>query len=106
VTFPNTGLWTGLKKIRQANACGCYPIHSWMNGHRFTTTEKSNVTLDVFNINGQLINRLADSKLAAGTHEIRWDGTSSSGFKVSEGLYIYRLQTGNDIYTGRIMQAR
>lgn len=105
--FEIQGVWTRTEENVPGNngLVTCYP-----NPFRdemvlqFTTSESSRVTLDIFSISGQLINRLADTKINAGTHEIRWDGSSSSGSEVSEGLYIYRLQTGAEVYTGRIMR--
>ena len=61
----------------------------------FDLPARSNVHLAVYNVLGQHIVDLARSELAAGTHELRWDGRNTSGQQVATGIYIYRLVTGN-----------
>jgi hypothetical protein len=58
---------------------------------RFTLPTASNVTLDVFNINGQKVTTLVGEKLEAGEHAVIWNGTTSSGESVSSGIYLYRI---------------
>jgi len=106
--FEIQGLWTRTEENVTGSdlQVSCYPNPFRDEAViRFTTGENGRVTFDIYNISGQLISRLADSRMATGTHEIRWDGSSSEGNKLSEGLYIYRLQTGKEVYTGRIMRA-
>jgi hypothetical protein len=55
----------------------------------------SAVTLVVYNLQGQEVVRLLDGgMLTAGSHEVVWNGRDSSGRKVSAGLYLLRLQSG------------
>ncbi len=48
------------------------------------------VTLDIYNINGQQIDRLFDGSLAKGKHEISWDPKSNP-----PGIYSYQLIVGH-----------
>jgi len=43
---------------------------------------------------GQKVHTLLSSSLAAGSHQIEWNGRDASGMQVSSGVYFYRLQAG------------
>jgi flagellar hook assembly protein FlgD len=61
--------------------------------------EDSRVTLAVYNLLGQKVKTLVDSEQEAGYYTVRWDGTNDMGSKVSSGIYIYRVQSGNFVST-------
>jgi hypothetical protein len=60
------------------------------------------VTLEVFNIRGQLVKSLADEHVSAGIHEISWDGTDAKGDPVASGIYLYRLKAGDYVETKKM----
>lgn len=53
------------------------------------------VSLDIYNVKGQLVIRLVDDIQAPGEHFVAWDGTDQRGALVSSGVYFYRLATGS-----------
>ncbi|MCR9132272.1 MAG: DUF1501 domain-containing protein [bacterium] len=55
---------------------------------QFTLPASVNVRLQVFNIQGQLIQTLIDGNVPAGQQNIRFDGSN-----LSNGTYVYRLET-------------
>ncbi len=55
--------------------------------------EISSVNLTIFNILGQSIRVLVNSRQGAGAYQIEWDGTDNAGRLVGSGVYVYRLQT-------------
>jgi len=57
---------------------------------RFELSKSDRVLLRVFDINGRLIQTIADRVFGAGTQEIRFDGSN-----LSSGLYIYEISTGD-----------
>ncbi|HUL42731.1 MAG TPA: FlgD immunoglobulin-like domain containing protein [Bacteroidota bacterium] len=57
----------------------------------FDLSGSANVRLEVFDVNGRLVNVLVDGNLEAGNHVVRWDGTSFSGDRVASGIYFDRL---------------
>jgi hypothetical protein len=59
----------------------------------FSVPSAGHVSLQVFDMSGRLVSTVHDGELAAGTHQMVWDGTTGSGQKVSEGVYLYRLAT-------------
>ena len=58
----------------------------------YTIPEAGNVSLVVYNNLGHRINILVDEWQAAGSYSVPWDGTDSSGKKVSAGIYYYQLK--------------
>ena len=59
----------------------------------FELERRSHVDLSIFNILGQRVTTLIDRPLAAGRHQVAWDGRQTSGKVVATGVYVYRLQT-------------
>jgi hypothetical protein len=59
----------------------------------FTLKQQEKVTLEVFNMRGQSINKLVSEELTSGTHSVVWKGNDKEGKKVASGVYFYRLIT-------------
>jgi len=57
---------------------------------RFELSKSDRVLLRVFDINGRLIQTVANRVFGAGTQEVRFDGSN-----LSSGLYIYEISTGD-----------
>jgi peptidyl-prolyl cis-trans isomerase A (cyclophilin A) len=56
-------------------------------------------SLEIFNTRGQLVRRLDASAFTLQdgyTYSATWDGTDASGTAVSTGVYLYRMQNGDD----------
>jgi hypothetical protein len=53
----------------------------------------SSVTLQVYDLLGQVVTTLVDATQTAGTHSIEWNGRDKSGQSVASGVYFYRLST-------------
>ena len=62
---------------------------------RYEIMNTGYVTLAVYNVIGQEIRRLVDTKQAPGNHSIQWDGLDAHGYTAPEGVYFYRI-TFND----------
>jgi flagellar hook assembly protein FlgD len=69
---------------------------------RFELPTASEVAINIYNIRGQLVRRLANETLPAGVHAIQWDALDDSGVRVSSGLYIYQLRAGSFTATKRM----
>ncbi|RMG67222.1 MAG: T9SS C-terminal target domain-containing protein [Calditrichaeota bacterium] len=63
---------------------------------RFQLNRSGPVRLQVFNALGQLVRTLVDGALAAGVHQVRWDGTDARGRRVAAGVYLYRLEAAGE----------
>lgn len=58
---------------------------------RFELPLAVSAQLTIHNVLGQEVTRLIESRLAAGAHEIVWDGRDRDGRIVASGVYFYRL---------------
>ena len=59
----------------------------------FDLSQRTYVTLDVYNVLGQHIRNLVDGVLSRQRYSVEWDGTSDAGVKVATGIYFYRMAT-------------
>ena len=69
----------------------------------FRLPEPSHVTLDVFSITGRRVVTLADDYFAKGDHSVTWDGRATSGQRVADGVYFYRIRAGKTTVTKRML---
>jgi len=63
----------------------------------------SHVVLDIYNVLGQHVKQLARTEMNAGSYDVVWDGTDNNGRRVASGLYLYRLQVGEEIETKKMV---
>lgn len=56
--------------------------------------EVSHVRLGIYDVSGMKVTELVDDKLAAGYHEIGWNGINTQNKKMPSGIYFCRLRTG------------
>ncbi|NTV84838.1 MAG: T9SS type A sorting domain-containing protein, partial [Bacteroidales bacterium] len=100
------GIWIGVEENEPLSSISAESYPNPFRDEtviRFNSKEESRVTLDILNINGQQISRVFNADVSAGTHEVSWNGTDINGNRVSSGVYFYRLQTGNELVTGKLM---
>jgi hypothetical protein len=64
---------------------------------------RSRVTIDVFNLLGQLVRTLVDKEESAGSYTITWDGTIARGQSATTGVYLYRFQAGDHVETKKML---
>jgi len=62
---------------------------------RYQLPSPALVSLRVYDITGKLIRVLVNSHQKAGDYRILWDGRDSGGRRLSNGIYFYRLKTGD-----------
>jgi hypothetical protein len=91
----------------QGNPGQVAAFSSYPNPFQTSTTleyfipESSQVTLEVLNISGQVINVLENSMMIAGNHAVTWNGDNRGGQRVPGGIYFYRLTTDDQVITHR-----
>ena len=69
-----------------------YPNPFWGNTSIVYQTAKAGpVSIDIYNIKGQLVRSLSSNQKSAGRHEINWDAKDVSGRDVAPGIYIYKM---------------
>lgn len=72
----------------------------------FTTLETSLVSLEIYNTHGQLVRSLAQRTLPAGLHKIVWAGDDVRGNSVENGIYFFRLRSGSNEQSGKLLLNR
>jgi hypothetical protein len=59
---------------------------------RFDLAKDSDVTLQIFNLKGQLVKTLVQEKISIGVHTVEWNGDDNADRSVASGVYLYKLQ--------------
>jgi histidinol-phosphate aminotransferase len=59
--------------------------------------------LEIFDIQGRVVKTLVDRIMGAGEHSFVWNGTNRSGHSVSSGSYFYRLTSGDNVITKKMI---
>ena len=59
----------------------------------FSVSERSHVTLTIYNVLGQKVSTLVDEEKSAGDYQVSWDGSGATGDKLASGIYFYAVQT-------------
>lgn len=70
---------------------------------RFQLERDSHVNLSVCDTSGRNIRKIWANPLAAGEHQMEWDGRDNLGRSLSTGLYILRLEAGGSIHTQKLI---
>ena len=65
------------------------------------TTEHTELV--IYNLKGQKVKQLVNEELAAGAHQVVWDGKDDSGKPVGSGIYFYKLKSGNYTSTKKMI---
>jgi hypothetical protein len=72
----------------------------------FYLPNSGSVRLEIFDVNGRLVDILADGSMSAGEHSVDWDGRDRTGSNVSSGVYFYRLIAGKEILSRKMVLLR
>ena len=69
----------------------------------FSLPTEDNVTINIYDISGKLINTLLDDKMSSGYHNVSWNGKDFNGLDVSSGVYVYTLYTNQVTLSDKMM---
>ncbi len=61
---------------------------------RFSLKEAAKVSIEIYNVKGQLVRKLVNDVRDAGDHVAVWNGTDNNGRAVSSGVYYFKMNTG------------
>jgi WD40 repeat protein len=64
------------------------------------------VKLEIFSLTGAKVRTLVDSHFDAGYHTVTWDGKSDSGDDVASAVYYYRLTSGQNRITRKMLMLK
>lgn len=57
----------------------------------FDVFELSNISLNIYDLNGRLVKNLMSGNLNQGTYNIDWNGKNANGTSVAGGVYLYSI---------------
>ncbi|HSG27444.1 MAG TPA: T9SS type A sorting domain-containing protein [Candidatus Krumholzibacterium sp.] len=72
----------------------------------FTLRSGGAVRLGIYDAAGRLVRRLIEGDRPEGTSVEYWDGLDGSGGRVASGVYIYRLRSGKESLSGKLVLMR
>ena len=69
----------------------------------FSIAEPQAVTIDVYNLKGQLVKRVFDKQVNEINvkHNVVWNGQDSNGRSVASGVYFTIMKAGNQRFTNK-----
>lgn len=70
---------------------------------RFCLAEKQAVTINVYDVRGQLVAGVFDGVRGAGSHEVVWNGTGPDGAEPAPGIYFCRVGAGDRTLTSKMI---
>jgi len=72
----------------------------------FFVAESREVTLNIYNIRGQLVKTLFSGTASAGRHSLGWNGLNDNQRPAASGIYFYRLKSGDQTITRKMLLIR
>ena len=69
----------------------------------FSTSEVGYVSINIYNMKGQLVKTLVNQQLDAAYHDIVWDGKDNHNKPISSGIYFYKMSSNNYFATRKMI---
>ena len=73
---------------------------------RFNVNNSENVNISVYTINGVLIKELLNSYINPGNYSVKWNGLDKNNKRVSSGVYLYKMVSGDNISSLKMILAK
>lgn len=73
---------------------------------RFAMPRPGRAELDIHDLRGRCLRRLGYEAMAAGEHEVVFDGRDAAGRDLASGAYLVRVRAGGETATGKILLLR
>ncbi len=70
----------------------------------YSIADSNEITeITVYNIKGQLVKQLVNSKLNSGKHSVIWNGTDNNNKNVTSGIYFYKMRNGSYVESKKMI---
>jgi hypothetical protein len=69
----------------------------------YSAPRAASVSIDIYDVNGRLVQTVFSGQVEAGTHQATWNGTDSAGSRVARGIYFCRMSAGEFNATQKIV---
>lgn len=73
---------------------------------RYSLKEAGPVSINIYNIKGQLVCTLVQDIKEAGNHTVTWNGLDKNNSYVSSGIYFYKMNAGNYSSTKKMIMMK
>jgi FlgD Ig-like domain len=87
---PNTG--NGNQFVDFVGNFSNNPLRSGEAAVRFGLAHSDRVEVDVYDVSGRVVRKLADRTFPAGEHTLTWDGVNDQGQMVARGVYFTQVK--------------
>lgn len=64
------------------------------------------ITVNLFDLQGRLVNELTHSTYTAGNHQVQWNGLSQTGQPAPSGIYLMQISNDQSFLTRKVILAR
>ena len=108
-TYHSTREVTTIQNLQSSFLAGFEVLPAYPNPFNPSTTltygidEDSKVTVQIYDITGQLITTLLNNKQQQGWHSTQWNGTNHKNEQVPAGIYLGRITSNNTTKTTKLM---
>lgn len=72
----------------------------------FSLPTAQEISLEIYNLKGQQVAHFAPQSYSAGKHRIVWQALDNKGIKLPSGLYYYRLKSGKNSLTRKMVLSK
>ena len=69
----------------------------------YELSNSSHINMAIYDVLGNKVSQLVNSKQSPGFKSIQWDGTNSQGEPLSAGVYLYKIQAGDFVDTKKMI---
>jgi len=73
---------------------------------RFGLKQQADYRLSIYNLRGQLVRELDSGSLPAGYHKVMWNGRDQRGTPCPSGIYLLRMSSGSQTWSGKLVLAK
>jgi len=73
---------------------------------KFSIPKRSNISINIFDINGTKVQTLSKGLHEKGTYKITWDGTDFQGKEISSGIYYIKMQANNYVQVKKMIHLK
>jgi len=72
----------------------------------FSLASRARVRAEILTVRGRTVTVLCDHDVAAGVHELAWDAGNEASGSLAAGVYLYRIRSGAQTLSGKIILLR
>lgn len=70
----------------------------------FSLSQKQDIKLEIYNVQGKLIKVLYNGKLSEGNHSYTWNGQNTNNQQVEKGMYFIRYITAEKVFVEQVVK--